>query len=113
MKFGWQYLALGVALALVLISCGKPNQAKSARSDAAPRQVRVVRAQLRPMERALHVVGALSARDEASVAAQVAGQIEKSYVDFGDPVKAGQEMVLIDVTAYEALARQSAANLAR
>jgi RND family efflux transporter MFP subunit len=99
--------------ALVLVSCGKPDPGKSARSDAAPRQVRVVRAQLRLMERALHVVGTLSARDEASVAAQVAGQIEKSHVDFGDPVKAGQEMVLIDVTSYEALARQSAANLAR
>jgi RND family efflux transporter MFP subunit len=65
------------------------------------------------MEHSLHVVGALSARDEASVAAQVAGQIETCHVDFGDHISAGQEMVLIDVTSYEALARQSAANLAR
>jgi RND family efflux transporter MFP subunit len=97
----------------LLASCGKADKSKSARPDGAPRPVRVARAELRPMERALHVVGTLSARDEATVAAQVAGQIEKNHVDFGDRVTAGQELVLIDVTAYEALVRQSTANLAR
>jgi RND family efflux transporter MFP subunit len=53
----------------------------------------------------------LSAHDEATVAAQVAGQIEKNHVDVGDRVTAGQELALIDTTSYEALARQSAANL--
>ena len=57
------------------------------------------------MERAVQVVGTLSAHDEATVAAQVAGQLEKSLVDLGDRVTTGQEMVLIDVTAYEALVR--------
>ena len=114
MKFGLHHLGfLGVLFPLLLVSCGKPDQSKSARSDGAPRSVRVARTELRPMERALHVVGTLSARDEATVAAQVAGQIEASHVDFGDRVIAGQEMVLIDVTSYEALVRQSAANLAR
>lgn len=65
------------------------------------------------MERVLHVVGTLSARDEATVAAEVAGKIEESQVDFGDHVKAGQVLALIDITAYEALVRQSAANVAR
>jgi RND family efflux transporter MFP subunit len=65
------------------------------------------------MERALHVVGTLSAHEEVTVAAQVAGQIEKFHVDLGDRVAAGQEMALIDTTSYEALARASAANLAK
>ena len=63
------------------------------------------------MERTLQVTGMLSAHDEATVAAQVAGQIEKNHVDVGDRVTAGQELALIDTTSYEALARQSAANL--
>jgi len=65
------------------------------------------------MERSLQVVGTLAARDEATVAAQVSGQIEKLHVDLGDTVTNGQELVSIDTTSYEALVRQSAANLAR
>ncbi len=114
MKFGLHHLGwLGALLPLLLVSCGKADKVKPARTDAAPRQVRVARAELRPMERVLHVVGTLSARDEATVAAEVAGKIEESQVDFGDHVKAGQVLALIDITAYEALVRQSAANVAR
>lgn len=65
------------------------------------------------MERVLHVVGTLRAQDDAIIAAQVAGQIEATRVDLGDRVTAGQELALIDTTSYEALGRQSAANLAR
>lgn len=115
MKFRLNQLSLLAAVPALLVSCGKPEQtAKALRPDAgAPRAVRVVRAELRPMERALQVVGALSAREEATVAAQVSGQIEKSLVDLGDRVEAGQELVLIDTASYEAMVRQSAANLAR
>jgi membrane fusion protein, multidrug efflux system len=112
-RFGFTLPLLLAALTLLLISCDKSPPSKSARPEAAPRPVRVVRAELRPMERALPVVGTLSARDEATVAAQVAGQIEKNHVDLGDRVQAGQELALIDTTSYEALARLSAANLAR
>lgn len=114
MKFGWRYLGLpGVLCALLLVSCSPADKPKPASAETTPRKVRVGRVEMRPMERMLPVVGTLSARDEATVAAQVAGQIEKNHVDFGDRVTAGQELVLIDVTAYEALVRQSAANLAR
>lgn len=65
------------------------------------------------MEHVLQVVGTLAAREEATIAAQVAGQLEKNYVDVGDHVKAGQEIALIDITSYEALANASAANLTR
>jgi RND family efflux transporter MFP subunit len=114
MTVGCHHFALvGAGLAWLLVSCGKPVTARSGRADAAPRPVRVAGAELRRMERALNVVGTLAARDEATVAAQVAGQIEKNYVDLGDQVTAGQELVSIDTTAYDALVRQSAANLAR
>ena len=113
MKSGFVQLLLPAALSGLLLSCGKPDNTRSARPEAAPRTVRVTRAGLRPMERTLHVVGTLSAHEEATVAAQVAGQIEKNRVDLGDRVTAGQELALIDTTSYEALTRQSAALFAK
>ncbi len=114
MKLGRPQLALlGAVFASLLVSCGKPADTKAGRADAAPRSVRVERVELRPMERTLQVVGTLAARDEATVAAQVAGQLEKISVDLGDAVTNGQELVLIDTTSYDALVRQSDANLAR
>jgi RND family efflux transporter MFP subunit len=65
------------------------------------------------MEHSLPVTGTLLAQEDATIAAQVAGQLEKLHVDVGDTVTAGQELALIDTTSYEAFARQSAANLAR
>lgn len=114
MKFGLHHLGLlGALFPLLFVSCSKADKPKPNRADSAPRPVRVARAELRLMERVLPVVGTLAARDEATVAAEVAGKIEESKVDFGDRVTAGQVLALIDLTAYEALVRQSAANLAR
>ena len=114
MNFIRHFAGLPWALcALSLAACGKPNQTGAHRAEVAARAVRVTRAELRPMERTLQVVGTLSAHEETTVAAQVAGQIEKYRVDLGDQVNAGQELALIDTTAYEALARQSDANLAK
>jgi RND family efflux transporter MFP subunit len=112
-------LANGVFATLLLASCGKNGGAdpSAPKADAArnpsAREVRVVRAEQRTLERILQAVGTLAAREEASVAAQVAGQLEQNLVDLGDRVAAGQELALIDTTAYEALAKASAANLAR
>lgn len=114
MKFGCPQIALvGAALASLLVSCGKQDDTKARRADTAPRSVSVARAELRPMERTLQVVGTLAAHDEAAIAAQVAGQIERIPVDLGHLVTNGQELALIDTTSYEALVRQSEANLSR
>lgn len=66
-----------------------------------------------PLDRTLAVVGTLFAKDEATVGAEVEGQVEKTAVDFGDRVRAGDEIALIDTASYEALARQADANVAR
>jgi RND family efflux transporter MFP subunit len=113
MKRTFHQLALLPAVVALLVSCGKPERSTAIRPEAGPRAVHVARAELRLMERVLHVVGTLAAHDEATVAAQVAGQIERTFVDIGDRVAAGQELALIDQAAHEALARQAAANLAR
>jgi len=109
-KAGWS----GLLCLIALTACDKSNPAKSGPPPAGtPRQVQVARVELRPMERGLQVVGTLAAREEATIAAQVAGQLEKNYIELGDRVKTGQELALIDTTSYEALANVSAANLTR
>jgi RND family efflux transporter MFP subunit len=114
MDFCRQCVAFAGLTGLLLTSCSKSEPAGRGETDpVAPRVVRVVRPEMRPLERALQVVGTLAAYEETLVAAQVAGQIETSHVDLGDRVAARQEMALIDTTSYEALARQSAAALAR
>lgn len=115
MKLNWPQLGLVSGLvATILVSCGKESPHERANPDTVPaKPVRVARAEMRPMERALHVVGTLQAHDEATVAAQVAGQIEKTIVDLGDRVTTGQELARIDTASYEALARQAAANLTK
>jgi len=104
----------GVLGVLLLSSCDRGNSAPADGARPSPvRQVQVVESAMRPMERVVGVVGTLAARYEATVAAQVAGQLEQTLVDLGDRVGAGQEIARIDTTSYQALAEASAANLAR
>src|SRR5258705_418498 len=101
-----------LALALV-VSCSKPaaSGAKTEFDDALP--ITVAKVEVVPMDQSLDIWGTLYAKDEAMLGAEVEGKVEKTLVDFGDRVKAGQELALIDTTTYEALARQAEANLAK
>ena len=65
------------------------------------------------LDRTISVVGSLMPRDEATVGAQVEGQVQTTFVDFGDTVTNGQELAQIDTDSYEALARQAAAAVAK
>jgi membrane fusion protein (multidrug efflux system) len=98
-------------LVVGLVSCSKSQgeTAKAHGDSAIP--VTIAKVATVPMDRTLTVVGTLFAKDEATIGAQVEGQVEKTRVDFGDRVTVGQELALIDTTSYEAFARQSAANL--
>ncbi len=107
-------MVLGVLCTALLVACGRQSASRTAGPTDVPAvTVRLVQAAERPMERSLRVVGTLQAHDEATVAAQVAGQIEKTLVDLGDRVAAEQEVALIDTASYEAFAHQAAANLAK
>jgi HlyD family secretion protein len=55
--------------------------------------------------------GALSALTTVDVGSQVSGNVLKRYVDYNDPVKAGQLLVEIDPSTYEARLFQAQANL--
>src|SRR3954467_9459753 len=75
--------------------------------------VTAYRATLRSMDRTIPVTGTLFAKDEATLSAEVEGRVEKTLVEFGDQVKAGQELALIDTKSYEAMANQAAANVTK
>ena len=108
-KIGLVLVCFGCAL----VSCSKPqDEATKTRTDAAV-AVSVAPVESIPLERSISIIGTLFAKDEATIGAQVEGQVEKTLVDFGDRVTTGQELALIDTTAYQAQARQSAATVAK
>ena len=94
-------------------SCSRKSEGASPRRGADGIPVDIQPVATINVDRALPVVGTLFAKDEATLGAEVEGRVEKTTVDFGDRVKAGQELALIDTKSYEALARQATANLAK
>ncbi len=103
----------GLFIVTLLVSCSKkagepPRQKGDGAVPVTTALVEVV-----PMDRTIPVVGTLFAKDEATLSAEVEGQVEKTMVEFGDRIKSGQEIALINTTTYDVLAQQSAANLAR
>src|SRR2546423_11533219 len=105
-------LAAPLVLTL-LVSCSKPAASGVNQEADDALSVSVARVEVLPMDQTLDVWGTLYAKDEATLGAEVEGKVEKTLVDFGDRVQAGQELALIDTTTYEALAHQAEANLAK
>ena len=107
------FVPLVACCALLLsTSCSKQNNSPAPRVPAAI-PVDVQRVGVIQVDRTLPIVGTLFAKDEATIGAEVEGSVEKTLVDFGDRVKAGQELALIDTKSYEAMAGLAAANLAK
>ena len=104
---------LAALVALAGASCSKPRTESNGHNQAEAIVVTVARAETVRWDRAIPIVGTLYPKDEATIAAEVEGRVEKTQVDFGDRVKEGQELAQIDTKTYEALANQAAANLAR
>lgn len=106
-------LALAVGFALIAAGCGKNNGGKPVGPTDTAVAVTVSKVMVKPLDRSLDIVGSLEPWSEATVASQVEGQVQKTLVDFGDRVKARQEIALVDTDSYEALARVAGANVAR
>lgn len=102
-------------LALVLMASGCSPRAASVPKPAgpAPTVVTVTPASNVMWDQTVSIIGTLYPRDEATIAAQVAGQVEKTLVDFGDRVKSNQDLAYIDTASYEALVEQAVGNVAR
>ncbi|MBI3413974.1 MAG: efflux RND transporter periplasmic adaptor subunit [Verrucomicrobia bacterium] len=96
---------------LELRSANEHTLAPTAKDSAVP--ITVGKVELIPLDRTLPIIGTLFAKDEATVAAEVEGKVEKTMAEFGDRLQAGQEIALIDTSSYEVLTHQTAANLAK
>lgn len=90
---------------------GEERPGRSSTPEATPVTVAVVTNVA--WEKSVSIVGTLYPKDEATIAAQVEGQVERTLVDFGDRVRAGQELALIDTAAYDAQLQQAVGNLAK
>lgn len=101
----------GCAL-VILTGCSKSAEAAKPKRDSGV-PVTVATVESLPLDRSISIIGTLFAKDEATVAAQVEGQVEKTRVDFGDRVTEGQELAGIDTTSFEAMARLAAANVTK
>ena len=102
-----------VGLSLFSGSCSKQNNPTNAKRGDGSIPVDVQPVGVLELDRTLSIVGTLFAKDEATIGAEVEGRVEKTMVEFGDRVAAGQEIAFIDTASYEALARQAAANVSK
>ena len=101
------------ALALVLAACGEqaPPPAKDRKAAAVP--VTVAKVTNVAWDRTVSIVGTLFPKDEATLAAEVEGFVEKTFVDFGERVTNEQPLALIAGATYEAQLQERQGNLAR
>ena len=106
---------IGCVLVIVAICGCKPAAAPAtARSQhAVPTLISVAAVTNVAWDRTVSIVGTLYPKDEAAIASQVEGQVEKTLVDFGDRVRTNQELASIDMASYEAQFEQAAGNLAK
>ena len=77
-----------------------------------PRQVRLVRPEVREEYPTVTLVGEVRAFDTVTVASEVAGQVEQVFVEVGDRVAAGAPLAQIDRHAFRLRREQAAAELA-
>jgi len=101
-------LAMGVGLGP---GCSKEATASRATKPPAAIPVTVAAVATLAVDRTLPIVGTLHAKDSALISAEVEGKVERTLVEFGDRVKAGQELAWIDTDSYTALAHQAEARV--
>jgi len=87
---------------------GKPTPAAV---DTRPVSVKVVTAQKGPISRRVTLAAKIVPATEVTIIPKVGGRVAAVPVDMGDPVKAGQTLVQLDVTDYNIQVQQMEANL--
>ncbi len=114
MKSASVNLMLCAGLVILMTSCGKADRSQArGRTNAAPRAVRVARAEVRGMERAVAVTGTLAAQEQSTLGAKVSGRLQRLLVDVGSVVREGDLVAQIEARDYELELQQAAAALAQ
>ena len=91
---------------------GKGGKGKG-KGKGAPLFVKSAKAVAKPMPVLIEAVGSVEPEHSVQVRAQVSGVLQSVLFKEGDKVKAGQQLFQIDPRTFEALYRQSQAQLAR
>lgn len=109
--------AAGLAVALLLAGCGKPDAPAAAAGGPAgkmpPPEVGVVTAALGDVGLVTELPGRLEASRVAQVRARAAGIVQKRLFTEGTEVKQGQPLFAIDAAPYQATLQTAQAQLAR
>src|SRR5262245_4089674 len=105
---------IGALLAMAALCGCRPRASTDAKMQRPePTRVTVATVTNVAWDRTVSIVGTLYPKDEAAIASQVEGQVEKTLVDFGDRVITNQDLAFIDTASYEAQLEQAVGNLAK
>lgn len=119
LEFVIRFNPLPLLAAALLVGCNPPDAPKSGKKDGKggpplpSRAVQVGAVELRPMERAASVIGALAAIDQATLSVKVAGRLQSLTVDLGTRVRRGELVAQIEAVDYELKLRSAEALLAQ
>ncbi|MHA3772239.1 efflux RND transporter periplasmic adaptor subunit [Verrucomicrobiota bacterium sgz303538] len=103
-------LFLAAALAT---GCSKNSGKKQTKRDDGPIPVTLVEVRKVPWERKIRLVGSLFPNQQARIAAEVEGSIEKTLAEVGDVVGDDHELAQIDTASYQGMVNLHTANMAK
>lgn len=78
----------------------------------APREVKLIRSEVREERPSVQLVGEIRAYDTVKISSEVAGKVDRVLVEVGDRVARGAPLVWVDRSTYEIYLHQAEANLA-
>jgi membrane fusion protein (multidrug efflux system) len=104
---------LPLALALIVVGCGKSQPQGAGFHGFPPAEVTVQAAELRTFPVSFEYVGQTAGSKDVEVRARVTGIIEKRLYQEGSFVKSGQTLFAIDAKPYEAQVAAARAEVAR
>ncbi len=84
------------AVALSAIACSKSETAQARGRDDIAKKITIERVQEQSVQRAVEVVGTLTAVDEVTVSSEADGLVNRILHDLGDRVQAGDALVELD-----------------
>jgi len=110
-----ELFGLAAAATVVLLASGCKHEAARASGPPKPEAIAVTVTTVTNVawDKTVSIVGTLYPKDEATIAAQVEGAVERTLVDFGDRVRSNQDLAFIDTASYEAQLEQAAGNLTK
>ncbi len=106
MKGRWTAVLCSILIIMILAACGS-NKEKAANGEDATSAVQVITVKKEPLSTVYNLSGTLRPNQEASISFQAAGEIQKTLVEEGDKVKAGQILAVVDDAAAQLQLKQA------